>query len=67
MDGTHVIPITDKDAHQQPSSTVSPWSRFLTEMRAYFVSNVMTTAWSVLLFAGGMIFLVCFFFDPLYA
>jgi hypothetical protein len=61
MDGTHVITISDKPTAQQPSSIASPWAQFLTEMRAYFVSNVMTTAWSVLLFAGGMIFLVYFF------
>src|SRR5262249_35822098 len=52
---------SDKPTTQQPLSITSPWAQFLTEMRTYFVSNVMTTAWSVLLFAGGMIFLVYFF------
>jgi hypothetical protein len=57
MDGSKIITISDKPTASQPSSTASPWAKFLTEMRTYFVSNVMTTAWSVLLFAGGMIFL----------
>ena len=61
MNGTDVTTIPDNSTAPQPSSTASPWAQFLTEMRAYFVSNVMTTAWSVLLFAGGMIFLVYFF------
>jgi hypothetical protein len=52
---------SDKPTIQQPLSITSPLAQFLTEMRTYFVSNVMTTAWSVLLFAGGMIFLVYFF------
>ena len=52
---------SDKPTTQQPLDTTSPLAQFLTEMRTYFVSNVMTTAWSVLLFAGGMIFLVYFY------
>lgn len=63
MDGPHTIPIatSDEPAARQPSSNVSPWAQFLAELRAYFVLNVMTTVWSTLLFAGGMIFLVYFF------
>jgi hypothetical protein len=41
---------SDKPTIQQPFTITSPWAQFLTEMRTYFVSNVMTTAWSVLLF-----------------
>jgi len=40
---------SDKPTIQQPLRITSPWAQFLTEMRAYFVSNVMTTAWSILL------------------
>jgi hypothetical protein len=47
----------DEFTAQQPSSDVSPWRQFLAELRMYFVSNVITTGWSALLFAGGMIFL----------
>jgi len=61
MDVSKIITISDKSTAPQLSSTSSPLDQFLTEMRAYFVSNVMTTAWSVLLFAGGMIFLIYFF------
>ena len=51
----------DEFTAQQPSSDVSPWRQFLAELRMYFVSNVITTGWSALLFAGGMIFLFYFF------
>jgi hypothetical protein len=61
MDRTHIIQISDKSTASQPSDKDRPWVKFLTELRAYFVSNVMTTVWSVLLFTGGLIFLVYFF------
>jgi hypothetical protein len=51
----------DEFTAPQPSGTASSWVQFLAELRAYFVSNVITTGWSALLFAGGMIFLFYFF------
>jgi hypothetical protein len=65
MDGRHTIPITtpDKSAAPQPSDNARFWAQFLTQMRAYFVSNVaasVITVWSVFLFVGGVFFLVYF-------
>ena len=65
MDGRYTIPITtpDKSVAPQPSDNARPLAQFLAELRAYVVSNVaasVVTAWSVFLFAGGLIFLVYF-------
>jgi hypothetical protein len=54
MEGTHTMMTPDEFTAPQP---------FWAEMRAYFVSNVaasVITAWSMFLFAGGLIFLVYF-------
>src|SRR5438128_1704072 len=54
----------DEYAAPQPAGNISPWAQFLADLRQYFVSNVAAAVilvWSVLLFIGGMIFLVYFF------
>jgi hypothetical protein len=46
-----------------PSSTANSWAQLLAELRAYVMSNLaasVVTAWSVFLFAGGLVFLVYF-------
>jgi hypothetical protein len=62
-EGTHIMTTPDESAAPQPSSNDSPWAQYLAKLSAYFVSNVAATVaivWSVVLFVGGMIFLVYF-------
>jgi hypothetical protein len=63
MDATPIMTTPDKSPAPQPSDNVRPWAQFLSQMRAYVVSNVaasVITVWSVFLFVGGGFFLVYF-------
>jgi hypothetical protein len=65
MNGTQTIPIAtpDKSTAPQPSDNGSFWAQIRAQLSQYVVSNLaasVVTAWSVFLFAGGLIFLVYF-------
>jgi hypothetical protein len=60
MDGTHVIPITEKSAVQQPSNTVI-WAQVWVKLMDNFsLSNMMKTVGIVSLGVGGLIFFIYF-------